>query len=240
MNIIRGALFAILLAAQPWAAMAQDTAQPAAIVETRTAPPAMGSTTVPSTTVQIPAGTLIVLEFTEGLSSRANTLGQLFGLRLAEPIVVNGEIAVPAGILGGGEVIDAHRSGMGGRQGVLNVSGRYIEVGGQRVRIRGMQVLAAGEDNTREAVNTAIIVGGAVGATIGILIQGGEVEIPVGTRANARIATAFDAPWPPVQILPAEADGQATTSDTIASVESDTTAPVESDTVASTEGEAPQ
>lgn len=139
--------------------------------------------------VRIPAGTLIQVEITEPLSSRTSQVGQTFGLRLVEPITIDGAIIVDVGAQGGGEVIDAHRSGMGGRQGKLIVSGRYIEIGGQHARIRGMQILAAGEDNTREAVNTAIIVGGAVGATIGLMIQGGEIDIPAGMRAEARIAT---------------------------------------------------
>jgi hypothetical protein len=199
MNKFHGALIAVAGCALPWAAAAQDTASPTAMAESPqlAAVPAQPAEPAPSM-VQIPAGTPIVVEFSEALSSRTTQMGYLFALRLAEPIIINDEIAVPAGAVGGGEVIDAHRSGMGGRQGVLTLSGRFIEVGGQRIRIRGMQVLAAGEDNTREAVNTTLIVGGAVGATIGLLIQGGEVEIPVGARANAIIATAFDTPQPAI------------------------------------------
>ena len=179
------------------------------------APPAP---TASAATTVIPAGTEIVLEFTEALSSRTTQTGHLFGLRLAQPIVIDGVEVAPAGAVGGGEVIDAHRSGMGGRQGVLNLSGRYLEIGGQRIRIRGMQVFSAGEDNTREAVNSTMLIGGAVGATIGLLIQGGEVEIPVGSRAQARIAAAVSVPTPegqtPLPVSAADAGAAVTLPET--------------------------
>lgn len=165
-------------------------------------------------TIVIPADTQILVEFTEALSSRTTQTGRLFGLRLVQPIVIDGVEVVPAGTIGGGEVIDAHRSGMGGRQGVLNLSGRYLEIGGQRVRIRGMQVFSAGEDNTREAVNSMIIIGGAVGATLGIIIQGGEVEIPAGSRAQARIAAATTVPMPAQTVSAADASAATTAPET--------------------------
>ena len=139
--------------------------------------------------VRVPAGTVIAVELAEPLSSRTSQTGQTFALRLAEPIIINDEIAVPAGAVGGGEVIDAHRSGMGGREGKLIVSGRYIEVNGQRVRIRGMQILMAGEDLSRDAVTVSLI---PYVGIIGGFVQGGEVELPVGTRAQARLAVDIE------------------------------------------------
>lgn len=204
MLTLRGAVAVATLVFAPITAWAQT--EPVA-GEAATAEAAAIVLTPAATTVEVPANTPILLEFTEALSSRTAQTGYMFGLRLAEPIVINGEVVVPAGLIGGGEVIDAHHSGMGGRQGVLTLSGRFIDIRGQRIRIRGMQVFSAGEDNTREAVNTTILVGGAVGATIGLLIQGGEVEIPVGARAQARTAIAFSAPAPssPSEASPSEA-----------------------------------
>src|SRR5262245_25006395 len=144
MTFLRFAAAIVVLVATP--AMAQtppaDPAQVAPAADpSQAAPPADPAQVTPAAgatadaTVLIPAGTVIAVEITEALSSRTSQMGQTFALRLAEPIIINDEIVVPAGAVGGGEVIDAHRSGMGGRQGVLNLSGRYIEVGGQRIRI---------------------------------------------------------------------------------------------------------
>lgn len=167
-------------------------AAPAAVAQTAETVPVPSVTFVaPPTpeapaTVTIPAGTEIVVEFVEAQSSRTSQTGALVTLRLADPIVINGQTIVPAGAVAGGEVIDAARSGMGGRQGKLIISGRFVEIAGQRTRIRGLRVFAAGEDNSREAVNTMILV--PYVGFMGGFIQGGETEIPAGSRAQARIA----------------------------------------------------
>lgn len=155
------------------------------------APSAAVATPDAPTTVRIPAETIVILELTEALSSRTSQQEQLFGLRLAEPIVVAGREVVAIGAPGGGEVIDAHKSAFGGRQGRLIISGRYIEIGGQRVRIRGMQITAAGQDQVNAALAVSMI---PYAGIAGIFVQGGEIEIPAGARGTARLATDVDAP----------------------------------------------
>lgn len=194
-------LAAALVFAGAAAAQTNDVTAPSQTAPTIAAEPASATATV-----RIPAGTIILVEFTETLSSRTSQTGQLVGLRLAEPIVVEGRTIVEAGALGGGEVIDAARSGMGGRNGKLIVSGRYLELAGQRARIRGLQVVIAGEDNSREAVNTMILV--PYVGWMGGFISGGEIEIPAGTRAQARLSADIVVPFTDTTpILPA-ADAQ--------------------------------
>jgi hypothetical protein len=159
------------------------------------------NTIVASSTVRIPAGTKVELEFVETLSSKINTTGQTFALRLRDPIVIDGQIVVPAGALGGGEVIDAGRSGMGGRSGKLILSGRFLEYQGQRVRIRGLQSVLAGDDRSRTAVNTVILV--PYVGFLGGFIQGGDIEVPSGTRAQAQLATDIIISTPPQLPQPA-------------------------------------
>lgn len=182
---------------------AAATAPAAAATSEAAAPVTAEPAAPPGATVRIPAGTVVQVEITEALSSETSQQEQLFALRLAEPIVIDGREIVPAGALGGGEVIDAHPSAFGGRQGRLIISGRFIEIGGQRVRIRSMQVGSAGEDRAGAALTVAVLVG-----VPALLVQGGEVHIPVGTRATARIAADVDvSPEPPA---PAVAGGAAT------------------------------
>lgn len=175
--LVAGAVFAF--ASVAFAQTADVVAAPETL-----APPATSATSI-----RIPAGTIVQVELTEPLSSETSMQTQLFGLRLVEPIVIDGREIVPAGAIGGGEVIDAHPSAFGGRQGRLIISGRFIEIGGQRARIRAMQVTAAGQDRS----DTAIVVGALVGAPA-FLIQGGEVQMPAGTRAVARLAADVDVP----------------------------------------------
>lgn len=182
MRWVRDALVAsFVLAAGPALAQATDSAP-----ETQPAP---SDTAAPSTSIRIPAGTVVEVELTEALSSVTSQREQMFGLRLAEPIAVDGRVVVPAGANGGGEVIDAHASAFGGREGRLIISGRYLEIAGQRTRIRGMQITAAGARGTAERI--MMIPYANVAA---IFIHGGEVEIPAGARGMARLAVDVDVP----------------------------------------------
>ncbi len=183
MRLIAGALAALLLAAAG-PALAQSAVD-APVVELATLP-----VSAPQT-IRIPAGTLVQVELTEALSSRTSQQEQTFGLRLADPVIINGNEVVAIGAIGGGEVIDAHASAFGGRQGRLIISGRFVEINGQRARIRGMQITAAGEDRG----NTALVVSMIPYAGVaGIFVQGGEVDIPVGARGTARLAEDIEIP----------------------------------------------
>jgi hypothetical protein len=133
----------------------------------------------------------VEVELTEALSSRTSRHEQMFGLRLTAPIVIDGREVVGAGAAGGGEVIDAHPSAFGGRQGRLIISGRYVEINGERARIRGMQIMTAGEQRTNTALAVSMI---PYAGVAGIFIQGGEVNIPVGARGAARLAADVDVP----------------------------------------------
>jgi hypothetical protein len=181
---------AFVAIASPCFAQTTESAPAAAPVEQAVAPA--------PTALRIPAGTVVQIEITEALSSETNLPMQTFGLRLAEPIVIGGREVVPAGAPGGGEVIDAHPSAFGGRQGRLILSGRFIEIGGQHARIRTMQLSGAGESRS----GAAIVAGALVGIPA-FLIQGGEVHIPAGTRASARLAVDVDIPLPAPTAAPA-------------------------------------
>jgi hypothetical protein len=153
--------------------------------------PATVEAPVAPTIIRIPAGTVVEVELTEALSSRTSQQEQMFGLRLTAPIVIDGREVVGAGAAGGGEVIDAHPSAFGGRQGRLIISGRYVEINGQRARIRGMQIMTAGEQRTNTALAVSMI---PYAGVAGIFLQGGEVNLPVGARGTARLAADVDVP----------------------------------------------
>jgi hypothetical protein len=192
--LIFGAVLASAIQALPSPALAQEV-----------------NGTVGPKTVRVSSGAVVELEFAETLSSKANTTGQLFALRLREPIVVDGQIVVPAGMMGGGEVIDASRAGMGGRSGKLILSGRFLEIQGQRVRIRGLQSVLAGEDRSRTAVNTAILV--PYVGFLGGFIQGGDIEVSSGTAARASLAMDLVV-LVPIQTTPSETPTAPTSSST--------------------------
>lgn len=184
-------LAAALLCAPASFAVAQDGAS--------ADPSAAPAPAAPS--FRIPAGVTVHVEIVDPLSSRTSQRGDTFALRLVEPILVNNEVAVPAGAAGGGEVIDAQRSGIGGRQGQLILAGRFLEINGERVRLRGMQILGNGED--RSATSTGVSMIPYVGV-VGVFIQGGEIEFQHGVRATARLATEVIVPQAPAALAEAE------------------------------------
>jgi hypothetical protein len=146
--------------------------------------PAPGAALPPSCCV-IPAGTVVVVELTEALSDRKAMSGDRFGLRLAEPIMIDGVVVVPAGVMGQGEVIDAKPPGFGGRPGRLVLAARYLESGQLRLGLQSFKLGGSGRDNSNVVVGVEMTIG-----IVGGLITGGELEYPVGARASAKVSTS--------------------------------------------------
>jgi hypothetical protein len=134
------------------------------------------------------AGSPVLLEITETLVSDENRPGESFGLRLAEPIVVDGVELVPAGTQGRGEIVHAAKARGGGQPGELLLAARYLDFNGHRIALRGMKLGAAGTDRAGAALGTAIAIG-----VFAQFIHGGEMRVPAGTRAPARLAASIDA-----------------------------------------------
>ncbi|HEX8668781.1 MAG TPA: hypothetical protein VF727_10470 [Allosphingosinicella sp.] len=135
--------------------------------------------------------TPVELEITDKVSSRSAKPGDKFAIRLAEPLVVDGHILAPAGASGIGEVVHAAKGGGMGKAGELILAARYIEVGDRHIPLRTLRYgRSQGKDNSTAATAGSTVAGALVpvGALVGFLVQGGEVDIPAGTRANAKIA----------------------------------------------------
>ena len=174
--------FALVLAggvlrAQP--APAETAPPPAPAVEADAASPCC----------TVPARTIVQIEITDTVNSKASRTGQSFAFRLAEPINVDGRVVAPAGTPGVGEVVHAARARAGGKAGELILAARYLDLNGTRVPLRSLRYgRSQGADNSG-----AVAVGGMVAAAVlpvasvlGYLIAGGEVNIPAGTRAHAQ------------------------------------------------------
>lgn len=162
--------------------------------------PSVESTPPQSTdTVRIPAGTELVLELTETLSSRSSRTGDSFGLRVVEPLVLGGRAIVPIGALGRGEVIDAGPSQMAGRPGKLVIGARELYVGDQEIPIRGMTLAIAGTNNIQEATESVRPhLNLYPHSHMSVFTHGGEVEVPAGTRGRAQVIADIDIPSVPI------------------------------------------
>jgi hypothetical protein len=86
----------------------------------------------------------VEIEFLTTLSSASSHRGDMFPIRLAEPLMAGGQVLLPAGALGVGEVVEPslRRGGHAGRAdpgGALSGCGR-----GQQLRLRALQQAVTG------------------------------------------------------------------------------------------------
>lgn len=141
--------------------------------------PQISATIIPKLTpVSIEIGTL--------LGTKISTSGDRFVIRLTEAIVIDGRQVVPAGVEGEGEVIHAKKGGGMGSAGELVLAARYLNVDGRQLPLRSMKFVALGKDN----IGTSTALGIALGLP-GLLVSGGNTEVPVGTRASAMTREDF-------------------------------------------------
>ena len=146
--------------------------------------------------VTIPKLTQIVIEILDPLGSKTSKSLESYRIRLAEPIVVEGVELVPAGAEGQGEVVHAKKAGGMGAAGELVLAARWLDVGGTQMRLRSMELLEIeqGKDRTG-TVNTLNVASAASPIPIGLIgffIGGGNIEIPAGAFASAKLAADFE------------------------------------------------
>jgi hypothetical protein len=172
---------------------------PAAVTQSSTAQVASAPAAAPQTAVAPPAvccraigGTPIVLQIVNTVTTKVVKKGDRFAIRLVSPIVVDGKVLVPAGVTGEGEVIDAAHGGLMGKAGELLLAARYLDYNGVRIPLRSLKLGGRGTDNTNLSMAVGMI--GLPGAVASIFIKGGEVEVPPGTLATAKLAGDLDLP----------------------------------------------
>lgn len=141
----------------------------------------------------------ILVRIDEQLGSKLSSTGQYFKLSLAEPVMYEGHILIPAGVPGQGQVVHAKKGGFSGSAGELILAARYVEYNGRKIKLRSMRFAETGKDN----MGTAMAVGIAVGV-VGFLVSGGNTIVEPGTTVNAKFAedTIFD--FSPREIEPSE------------------------------------
>jgi hypothetical protein len=135
------------------------------------------------------AGTEVAVELAEAVGTKGKKAGDTFALRLAAPLIVDGQVVIPAGTRGIGHVVQASGAGLGGKGAKLIVSADYLTVKGGTVPLQGLQLTGTGKDETFAADIASL--GGWISmplSLVGFAVTGGEIEIPAGTAARAKIA----------------------------------------------------
>lgn len=156
----------------------------------------------PRATLILPKATPIVIAIDKQMGSKISQTGEIFPIRLAQPVVVDGVEVLPAGITGGGQVVHAKKAGLAGAAGELVLAARYLDYDGRRIELRsfrffeaGDAALSKGQDNTGVSNVTTAIAG-----PIGFFIGGGNTDVPPGTLATAK--TRNDESFPKPEAAP--------------------------------------
>lgn len=136
------------------------------------------------------AGTEVQVELAEPVSTRTRRAGDSFALRLAAPLIVNGQVLLRPGTPGVGEVVTVARPGLGGKAAKLVLSARYLIVEGRRAPLEGLQLAKAGRNNAMaaRAVGLTGLIFGPLGF-VGLAVHGGNVDLPEGLSATARLSS---------------------------------------------------
>ena len=141
---------------------------------------------------RVPAGTVVMVQLAEPVSSKTHVTGDTFAIRLAEPVVVSGQVVLKAGTTGVGEVTDAAKPGLGGKGAKLVLSARSLTgPGGTELPLKGLQLSVNGQGHATAA--TALGLGGIGFAPLGvagIIMHGGDATLPEGTEATAKLAAS--------------------------------------------------
>ena len=141
------------------------------------------------TRLELPAKTVVEIEIVDTVSSKTAKIGDMFEIRLMEPVRIDGRLVLPIGLAGRGQVSHVAKAGWGGKAGELIVMVRYLQCGGDQIPIGRFHFVASGESHAGAAFGASVIVPFA-----GFFIDGGEMILQAGTRGNAKVSAAIDLP----------------------------------------------
>ncbi|WP_284124585.1 hypothetical protein [Parerythrobacter aestuarii] len=135
----------------------------------------------------LPMFTLVNVTLNEAISSQTHVVGDEFSVTVMEDVVHNDTIVIPKGSIGAGQVTFATKKGGFGKQGILGLSLRTIEIGGDSFLLDG-RYREEGKGNDGAAAATMFMVGIFAG-----LVKGKGVEIEQGRELRAK--TGEDIPY---------------------------------------------
>jgi len=138
---------------------------------------------------RIPAGTPVMLEFVEEVSSRTAKKGDPVRLRVYTDVLVDGKVLIKQDSLAQGIVEDVHRRRSFGRKGELKLKLQHVaDVTGARVPLEPYESGKRFKAEGPGATGAGLLVFGPVGAIAGVFVKGKEVTIRRGTRIQAQVA----------------------------------------------------
>jgi hypothetical protein len=165
-------------AGSPAAASAPPAGSPTASASAPTAPPAPA----PQAGITLPRGTRLEVRLNQTINVKHVASGDRFTGTLAQPVVEDNTVAVPAGSTATGEILVAHKRGRFKGRSMMALTLTQLDVNGTRYRIDTSNLTESKKGKGRRS---AAFIGG--GAGMGMLIGGvatGGVGLLVGGLAG--------------------------------------------------------
>ncbi len=164
-----------------------------AVIATTFLCPALKATaqkhTAPTATeAKLQAGTTVVMETIQELSSAQMSVGQSVSLRVKYDVIVNGKVLIKGGAMASGQVTSVeHRGGMG-KQGAFAMRPTVVQaVDGQMIVLTNGSASMTGEGKVGGAVALAAVV-----SPLFLLKKGKDAVIPPGYELQGTVANAAE------------------------------------------------
>jgi hypothetical protein len=151
--------------------------------------------------ILLPRNTLVTLELVQEISTSNASPDDFFELRVAEPVLLEGRVLIPAQARGQGQVVDAQGGGVFGSPAKLQLAIRYVEVDGEQLPLRFYQPMM-GEDKSKQGMAMGMI---PVVGLFAPFVHAGDIILPPGTRLIAKVAkdiSIFPPSPPPDPLVP--------------------------------------
>ena len=168
----------------------------AAVIALQTAAPAVAAPQTMvvggASTPMLRIGTEIPVKLRTELTTKNKSLrvGQRFEIETSEPVLLNGQLIIPVGTPGMGEVISVTNKGMWGKSGHFDIRLLYLRVGDRQIRLSG----TLGDKGTAGGVG-AVAVSAIVFLPAGFFMTGTSARMPAGTiikgSLNEDVPVAF-------------------------------------------------
>lgn len=127
------------------------------------------------------AGSPVPVALSEHLTTKGKALrvGQLVRLEVAQDVMLNGRLVIPARSPVEGVLTEVRNKGMWGKSGAIHLQIKSVNINGTTIRLRG-------EMDTRGETGTAGVVGAIVVMPIaGFFVTGTSAEMPLNMPGRA-------------------------------------------------------
>ena len=142
-------------------------------------------------TVTVPAGTAIALAMTTPLTTKTATAGTQFTATVAEDVVMDGQVVIPAGAEVVGHVALAQRSGKTSGRAYMQLAYDNLTFGGKTYEVASVGDTVWGKGGSGKDAKmigggaaAGAVIGGILGGSAGSAVKGAVIGGAAGTGAS--------------------------------------------------------